>query len=650
MNTENNEIGAHLKGLNLNQLKAANHLKGPLLILAGAGAGKTKTITTRIINLIKSGVSPKEILAITFTNKAAGEMRGRILKMMELEEKLYAEAGILPFVSTFHSLGVYIIREESFLLDLPRFFNIFDKEDSKKTIKEAMERASVDPKEINPGKAMSIISREKGNGVEFEEFEASGEKNFIEERVSEIWQQYEKILKEEKALDFDDLLLKTLNLLKRESVRKKYQERWRYIHIDEYQDTNRVQYEIAKLLAEQSKNIAVVGDIDQSIYSWRGADFKNIMRFEKDYPEGEVILLEENYRSTKNILAAANAIIAKNTMRKEKNLFTKNADGQLISTYVALDEKDEAFFIASRAKELIAEGQNADEIAVLYRANFQSRGLEEAFLKFGVHYNLLGTKFFERKEIKDALSYIKAALNPGSQSDLKRIINTPARGIGKVSLLKVLSGQENELSGATAEKFQSFKRLLSEIKSKIENEKISDVVKFVIQRSGLEEMFKKGKEEDLERLENLRELVTYASAFDYYPHEDGVLKFLEHAALFSDQDEIKDDRKGVKLMTVHAAKGLEFDVVFITGLEEDLFPHKRLDEDERSLEEGEEERRLFYVALTRARRKIFLTYASVRTVFGSREVRMPSEFVLDIDDDLLKRETGFLHNLPDINF
>ncbi len=643
------EKNLYLKGLNPSQLKAVLATEGPLLIMAGAGAGKTKTVTQRILHLIKKGVNPENILAITFTNKAAKEMRERVTKLLKEEEKNYSKDLVLPFLSTFHSLGVYVIRQESASLGLPRFFSIFDKEDAKKAIKDAMERLGMDPKHVNPGSVLSAISKEKGMGNSLDEFMASEGKNYFEDKVSEVWPMYEKTLKEENALDFDDLLLKTMQLLKNPEIRKKYQNKWKYIHIDEYQDTNRVQYEIAKYLAGDTKNIAVVGDVDQSIYSWRGADFKNIMRFEKDYPDAESVLLEENYRSTKNILAVANAIIAKNTMRKEKNLFTKNEDGELISLYVGLDERDEAYYIASKAKEMIENGHKADEIAVLYRANFQSRSLEEAFIKLGVSYNLIGTKFFERKEIKDALSYIRASLNPQSISDIKRIINTPARGIGKVTVLKILEGKEMELTGAIQEKIKSFRNLLADIKEKTETEKPSEVVKFVIARTGMEEMFKKGKEEDLERLENLRELVTFATSFDY-ESDEAMLKFLEHASLFSDQDEMTEEKIGVKLMTVHAAKGLEFDTVFITGLEDKLFPHQRINDDESSLEDEEEERRLFYVALTRARKKLFLTYASVRTVYGSREVRMPSEFILDIDDEMLKRETSFFHNLPRIDF
>ena len=639
----------YLKGLNPNQLKAVLKTEGPLLIMAGAGAGKTKTVTQRILHLIKQGVNPESILAITFTNKAAREMRERVAKLLKEEEKSYSKDNVMPFLSTFHSLGVYIIRQESASLGLPRFFSIFDKEDAKKAIKDSMEKLGMDPKHVNPGSVLRYISKEKGMGNSLDEFMPSEGKNYFEDKIAEVWPLYEKTLKEENALDFDDLLLKTMQLLKNPEIRKKYQNKWKYIHIDEYQDTNKVQYEIAKYLAGDAKNIAVVGDVDQSIYSWRGADFKNIMRFEKDYPEAESVLLEENYRSTKNILAVANAIIVKNTMRKDKNLFTKNEDGELISLYVGLDEKDEAYYIASKAKEMIGNGQKPDEIAVLYRANFQSRSLEEAFIKLGVHYNLIGTKFFERKEIKDALSYIRASLNPQSISDIKRIINTPARGIGKVTVLKILEGKEEELTGAVREKIKSFRNLLQDIKVKAENEKPSEVVKFVIARTGMEEMFRKGREEDLERLENLRELVTFATSFDY-ESDEAMMKFLEHASLFSDQDEMTEEKTGVKLMTVHAAKGLEFDTVFVTGLEDKLFPHQRIDDDEQSLEDEEEERRLFYVALTRARKKIFLTYASIRTVYGSREVRMPSEFILNIDDSMIKKETSYLHSLPNISW
>ncbi len=634
----------YLKDLNEKQREAALSTEGALLILAGAGAGKTKTITHRILHLIKSGISGENILAITFTNKAAKEMRERVTKLLEKERPVGSlEANISkPFLSTFHSLGVYILREESDKLGLPRFFNIFDRNDSKQAVKEATEKAGLNPKEWDPNKMLSAISKEKGNAVTISIFREKDGKTYFEERLSDVWEEYEKILKEERALDFDDLLLKTLLLLKQENIRKKYTDKWQYIHIDEYQDTNRVQYEIAKLLANPKNNIAVVGDIDQSIYSWRGADFKNILRFEKDYPDAKSILLEQNYRSTQNILAVANAIIAKNKLRKDKNLFTKNEEGELLSLYTALDEKDEASFVAITAKRLISEGIPAEKIAVLYRANFQSRIIEDAFVSIGIPYDLIGTKFFERKEIKDAIAYLRASLDEKNLFDFKRIANVPTRGIGKVTLLKILEGKELELSGSAKEKITNLRTLLQSIKEKALENPLSETIKYILSRSGLEMSYKTGTEEDAERLENVRELVSIASTFDHLPNQEAIEKFLERAALSSDQDELDDKKKqnGVRLMTVHAAKGLEWNTVFITGLETNLFPHVRADSDKLSEESMEEERRLFYVALTRAERKLYLSYASIRTIFGSREVRIPSEFLTDIDDLFIKKENG----------
>jgi len=641
----------YLTSLNGRQKKAVLTTEGPLLILAGAGAGKTKTITHRILHLIKKGVSPSSILAITFTNKAAKEMKERVDKLLSSDLEINRPISLegKPFVSTFHSLGVHIIKEQSAKLSLPRHFGIFDKSDSKRAIKEAMERKSINPKQFDAGKILGAISRQKGDGVTFEEY-LGKELGYFEAIVEEVWEEYEGILKLEKALDFDDLLLKTRNLLKIAEVREYYQNIWRYIHIDEYQDTNRVQYEIAKLLGDKEKNIAVVGDIDQSIYSWRGADFKNILRFEKDYPDATTILLEENYRSTKNILDVANAIIEKNKLRKKKILFTKKEGGDLLSLYAAFDEKDEASFIAKQSKMLIRQGVSPEEIAVLYRANFQSRNIEEAFLRGEVPYQLLGTKFFERKEVKDVVSYLKAALNPESLSDLKRILNVPARGIGKVTMLKIFSApsgsalggedriNELDLPKATKEKVKEFRSLLLKIKEKAQTEKPSETIKYIIKATDMEYMFDVTKEEDAERLENIKELATTASIYDHLPPEEGIEKFLEHAALSSDQDELEESKKGVKLMTVHASKGLEFDYVFITGLEDDLFPHVKHEVGELKKEDQEEERRLFYVALTRARKKIYLTYGNIRTIYGSKQVNTPSEFLTDIDEAFLQNE------------
>ena len=677
----------HLEGLNKEQKEAALHTKGPLLIIAGAGAGKTKTITHRIVNLIKEGVAPERILAVTFTNKAAKEMRERIILEIKKNMQNAQEQEKIPFVSTFHSLGVYIIKENARLLGLTKYFTILDEGDATTILKEIMKEIGIDPKQYDPKKIKNIISREKGKFTHLENY-TERESGTLGKIVAQIWNLYEKRKMKENALDFDDLLLKATKLLKDNLVvRKIYQERWKYIHIDEYQDTNEVQYLMSKMLSENYKNICVVGDADQNIYSWRGANLKNILSFEKDYPDTKIVLLEENYRSTKNILEAANTIIKKNKYRPDKNLFTNKEVGAKIGLYEALDENDEADFVATKILETLDTGQDIFErtlvsrdgdgqrkfsaenfsgesknilpsIAILYRVNFQSRALEEAMLKYNIPYQVLGVKFFERKEIKDTLAYVRAALNRDSLSDIKRIINFPARGIGKVTLLKIFASPRHggasdteNLPIKTKIKIDNFYRILDEIKEKISAQggpasgwKTSEIIKFVVKKSGIEQELSSGSDEDIERLENIKELATLALKYDSLENGLGVEKLLEDASLASDQDSLMITREktkdkqsgGVKLMTVHAAKGLEFDYVLITGLENGLFPHQRQNEAEGF--DSEEERRLFYVALTRAKEKLFLSFANFRTIFGSRNINAPSEFISDIPADLLEKE------------
>ncbi|OGD69586.1 hypothetical protein A3E89_00185 [Candidatus Campbellbacteria bacterium RIFCSPHIGHO2_12_FULL_35_10] len=629
----------YLNGLNDKQKEAVTQKNGPILILAGAGAGKTKTITHRILHLINNGVSPSSILAVTFTNKSAKEMEERVIKMLSEDEKFHFPItnNEKPFISTFHSLGVYILKENHAELGIPKYFNIFDKNDSKKVIKESIIKIGLDPKQFEPGKIMSVISRQKGDFKSYSKFKETMGNDYFSEIIEKVWSNYEKTLKEEGSLDFDDLLLKTALLLKNnESVRNRYQKRWQYVHIDEYQDTNRVQYEISKLLTNKDQNICVVGDADQNIYSWRGADIKNILNFEKDFSNVKTIILEENYRSTQNILSAANDVIKKNKIRKEKNLFTNNAEGEKIHLFSNYTEVQEASGVVNEISELLEKGTNPSEIAVLYRANFQSRVLEEAFLSENIPYQVLGTKFFERKEIKDMISFIKASLNPASLTDIKRVINVPPRGIGEITLLKIFSNKEDELSPKAKEKLDDFRKILEQIKTSCLQDKPSDVIKLIMRTTGLEKKLSDGTDEDKERLDNIKELVTLACKYDYLPVPEGIEKLLENYALASDQDEIdqKNERSAVKLMTVHASKGLEFDYIFITGLEDSLFPSKR--NNKQTDEEKEEERRLFYVALTRARKKIYLSYASIRMIFGSKQMNPPSEFIFDIKDNLIE--------------
>jgi DNA helicase II / ATP-dependent DNA helicase PcrA len=640
------QMTSHLNGLNDRQKEAVLQTEGPLLIVAGAGAGKTKTVTHRIAHLVSQGVRPQEILAVTFTNKAGKEMRERV-------HTLLSSLGIhgSPFVSTFHALGVMLLRENFEILGLPKSFVILDESDAVSLIKQAVIDSQLDPKQFEPKKFKSIISKQKGDGITLASFRndvhsANGEIIF------KIWKRYEELAKKEGGLDFDDLLLLSAKLLTRPEIREKYNKRFRYVHIDEYQDTNQLQYDIAMALTGPNRNICVVGDSDQTIYSWRGANIKNILNFEKDFPDAKVVLLEENYRSTATILGAANEIIKKNEMRNDKTLFTKQAGGELITLCEAYDEMAEAEYVAQTVDQLLKSGADPEKIAVLYRANFQSRTFEDALLMAQVPYQVLGTKFFERREVKDVLAYIRSSLNQESFSDIRRIINVPTRGIGKTTIDKLfaihvekgnLAEQlsESQLPSATQKKIGDFFLLLQKIKYFAERHQPSETVRYVVTESGFEKSLKDGSEEDRERLENMRELATLATKYDTQSDiietdpVEGLYKLLEDAALASDQDSLLKDTKGVRLMTVHASKGLEFNTVFIVGLEHDLFPHAR--SSGTSKEDREEERRLFYVAITRAEKKLFLTHATIRTIFGSKQIQAPSEFLYDIPEELLDR-------------
>ncbi len=627
----------YLTGLNIPQTEAVLSINGPILILAGAGSGKTRVITHRIVHLIHEGVAPHNILAVTFTNKAAKEMRERVEKLIQqYPPSDRAAIDSLPTVTTFHALGVRILREHHETLGLRRHFTIYDRADSIRAIKTALERGGYNPKEFEPRKIIGKISRAKGDAKTPASFKESAS-SYPDRVAAEVWMIYEEIMRSEHALDFDDLLIKTLRLLESyPHIRETLQRRYRYIHIDEYQDTNRVQFEIAQLLTGSEHNLCVVGDIDQNIYSWRGADIKNVLQFERFFPTAKTILLEENYRSTKNIIGASNDVIEKNKNRVAKEVFTVNAEGEKISLYAAMTGIDEAEYIAHTAQKLVEGGIAPSSIAVLYRTNFQSRVLEEAFLNFNVPYQLLGTKFFERKEVKDVLSYLRLALNPGSTADLARVINEPARGIGKVTMLKVMEGKRSELKGATLEKVERFDQIMMDIADEARTKPLSETLKFIIKRTGIEtELKKNGTEDDLSRLENLRELVTLGTRYDELQPEESVEALLENAALQSDQDELKakEEQDAVRLMTVHSAKGLEFPYVFICGLEQGLFPHERLDD---AGIDHEEERRLFYVALTRAEKKVYLTYAHMRTIYGTQRVNVPSSFLNDISNEYIE--------------
>ncbi|MCA9355902.1 UvrD-helicase domain-containing protein [Candidatus Nomurabacteria bacterium] len=624
-----------LDGLNDAQKEAVLHTEGPLLIIAGAGAGKTKTLTHRIANLVQNGVPAHNILAITFTNKAAKEMKERVEYLMR------GRAMSMPLVCTFHSLGVRLLREYGSNIGLSRSFSICDENESLSYIKEAMKTLSLDVKKYEPRKIKSVISKEKGKSKNQKEYAVDVASSFGE-IVSGIWKLYEEYLSRDQALDFDDILLKTEVLLESfPKIKDVLQKRYTHIHVDEYQDTNDLQYNIVRLLVGDKENICVVGDSDQNIYSWRGANIKNILSFEEDFPSATVVTLEENYRSTSTILSAANDIISKNIYRKEKNLFTSLGTGEKISLVECYDEKAEANFIAEKIVELLDSGVKESDIAILFRANFQSRVLEEAMIKYNIHYHVLGTRFFDRKEVKDVLSYIFAAQNRESEKDLKRSISVPKRGVGEKSLEKVLAGDVSALSNKVYIEVQKYFELLDKIRENIDILPPSELIKYVIVESKIEETLLAGSEEDKERLENLRELVTVAKEYDQ--DERGLYELLDTISLASDQDSIRSEDGGVILMTIHAAKGLEYEYVFITGLEQDLFPHT-FGNEKKTKEEQEEERRLMYVAVTRAKKKLFLTYAGVRTIYGQREVHIPSEFVSDIKDEYLEYEYSMNYN------
>ena len=587
-------------------------------MLAGAGAGKTRVIAERIRNIIRRAAAPESILAITFTNKAAGEMRSRI--------------GPGPFVSTFHSLGLTLIKENAKLLGYKRAPAIYDRADSLRTMKQALKLTGGD--DIEPRMALAVASRNKGEGVTAGMY-AEAAVSWRDKQIAGAWLRYEAALHEDGAMDFDDLLLRAVHLLeKHPEVRERCQRRWKYLHVDEYQDTNTIQARLAELLVGPEKNICVVGDIDQTIYGWRGAQIENMLLFEKKYG-GEVVILEENYRSTKTILSAANSLILNNTNRPEKNLFTKNADGEPLSLYVAGDGGDEALFVARKIQELVDDGRKPHDFAVLYRANFQSRAIEEKLLDAGIPYQVLGTRFFERKEVKDVLSFVRAAVSENS-ADVGRVVDT-ITGIGKVTKLKILSGQEATLTGKTRERVAAMRRLLIKIRADAVVVPPSKLIRAVITESGIEKTLKDDKLEGAERLENLAELVSLATRYDGFPVPEGLEKFLESAALASDQDELREEKNQVRLMTVHAAKGLEFPYVFIIGLEEGLFPYER--EDDTKKDSLEEERRLMYVALTRAQKKVFLSYAMMRTIFGNTDVRANSQFLDELPAELIVAES-----------
>ncbi|MGE5540826.1 MAG: ATP-dependent helicase [Bacillota bacterium] len=628
----------YLEGLNPAQKEAVLSTEGPISVLAGAGSGKTRVLTTRIYHLIRQGTPAERILAVTFTNKAAREMRERLATLI-------GEAS-LPTVATFHGLGRILLQDYGSALGISRYFSVYDRDDSERAIKEALKEMDIDPKEIPPRSVLFRISKAKGEGMTPETFrQRHGSEGFRSRITSDAWFKYEDTLAKEKALDFDDLIAKPVALLTQHpEIRARAQERFSYLHVDEYQDTNELQGTLANILAEKHRNLFVVGDIDQTIYTWRGATIENLLAFDETYPNAKTIVLEHNYRSTKTIVAASNAIIEKNQNRKEKRAVTDNPDGLPIRLRVSDTAEQEARYVAREARMRIREGTEPEEIAVLYRTNFQSRVLEEAFLSEGVPYRLLGTRFLDRKEVKDVIAWVRLALDPTREADRVRAVQSPSRGIGKVTVAKMAAGNLDGLAPSVRAKVDAFESIVHTLHEESKTSLPSVFVRRVIELSGLEATLSRGGEDDQERLGNAKELATLASRYDALPGEEGINAFLAETALAGDQDEMdrpqqdEKSKKGVTLMTVHAAKGLEFETVFVTGLEEGLFPHEGMGEDEERDEE--EERRLFYVAMTRAKRELILTMARVRRIYGTDYLSEPSSFLHDIDPGLMTVEYG----------
>lgn len=632
----------YLDGLNERQKEAVLQTDGPVSVLAGAGSGKTRVLTTRIYHLIRKGIAPEKILAVTFTNKAAREMRERLGARLG-EQIAVWKKGSIPFVATFHGLGRELLETYGRSMGIPRHFTIFDRDDSERAIKNALKELGIDPKELAPRAILSLISKAKGDGMTAGEYaEKHGRQSFRARVASDAWRKYDETLAKEKALDFDDLIAKSVRLLQTDiQARNAVQERFHYIHIDEYQDTNELQGKLAALLTGDRKNLFVVGDIDQTIYTWRGATIDNLLEFDRAYPSAKTIVLEHNYRSSATIVEAANQIIEKNKNRKDKISVTDNGPGERIQVHMAGTAEEEARFIADEAARRVREGAEPEDIAVLYRTNFQSRALEEAFLQRGIPYRLLGTQFYDRKEVKDVIAWTRLVLDPSREADLVRAVQFPSRGIGKVTLGKIIAGKRDEFKPAERTKVEAFEKTVANLHEAAKTLPPSELIRLIVEQSGMRAAYEKGGEDDLERLLNAQELATIASRHDETPGEEGIAAFLADVALVGDQDEMdrpkSDDqknKKGVTLMTVHAAKGLEFDIVFVTGMEEGLFPHQGMNPEEER--DQEEERRLFYVAVTRAKNALYLTLARVRRIYGTDYLQDPSSFLNDIHSSLVE--------------
>jgi len=634
------QISRILDPLNPPQREAVTHGDGPMLVFAGAGSGKTRVLTHRIAYLIDvKGVNPYNILAVTFTNKAAREMKERVVA-------LAGRPGEWVTIGTFHAFCVRLLRREADLFHLPNF-TIYDTDDQRALIKQAMEMADISTNRTNPAAILGGISDAKNELVGPDDYV---DHNYFQELVRRVYPLYQDLLRQNSALDFDDLIMETVKYLQTYPERlEHFASRFQHILVDEYQDTNHAQYVLVKLLASRHRNLFVVGDDDQSVYSWRGADIRNILEFERDYPDAREIKLEQNYRSTQNILDAAHGVISQNIGRKPKRLWTENDEGGLLQLFHAYNEEEEASFVANEISRLIAEGAVlASECAVMYRTNAQSRALEEAFIRSNLPYNLVGaTRFYERREIKDVVAYLRLLANPKDSLTLRRIINVPPRKIGAATLqllrqraresgqpliaLVDRAGAIEELAPAAQRALASFAEMIAELRQAAIELNVLDLLDLVVQRVRYESYIRDGSDEGEERWSNILELRTVAQDYAGEPPMDGLRSFLETVSLLGEGDEVVDDRPKVTLMTLHAAKGLEFRVVFLVGMEENLFPHARSLDDAQQMEE---ERRLCYVGITRAKERLYLVHAARRTYFGNSMVNAPSRFLTDVPERL----------------
>ena len=644
----------NLDGLNPQQRKAAETLEGPVLILAGAGSGKTRALTYRVANLVDHGVAPWNILAITFTNKAAKEMRERV-------NALVGEKSADIWVSTFHSMCARILRRDIEKLGYTRSFTIYDDDDQSAVLKEIIKQKNIDDKILSVRELKSKLGDAKNKLLSPDEWFAQSEKDFHCQQIHDVYSAYELRLRSSNALDFDDLLVRTLELMAdHPPVLESYRERFRYVHVDEYQDTNLAQYTLVKLLTQKSRNLCVVGDDDQSIYGWRGADVRNILDFEKDFPDATVIKLEQNYRSTSNILDAANQVIAHNEGRMEKTLWTELPAGEPIRLFCAGDEREEAAWVCDRMQQMNLQGKNYGDMAILYRSNAQSRVLEEMLVRAGIPYRIYGgLRFYDRKEVKDIVAYLRCIVNPSDDVSLKRIINQPKRSIGdstiaelvryaaekEMPLYSALADVPETLSARPRKCVHEFGELMNELVLSREDMKLSEYVQYLIDKTGLKTQYERDlSDEGKARMENIEEFLGAVTEYEQAADEPTLEDYLENVALISDLDNADFQSKAVTLMTVHSAKGLEFPIVFMSGLEEGIFPNGRSIQDDKKLEE---ERRLCYVAITRAREELYISYATQRMLYNQVNYNAPSRFLKEIPERLIddawisKREKSF---------